>query len=158
MLQSAPDAERLGALVQIAQACQTVTVARAPYRRLGWDELAQLSRHPLAEIGAHTVSHPKLSVCTPERQRFEMAQSKADLEERLGRTISSLAYPYGGSEHINAASVELARETGYARACTTSGGRIFEQTDRFALPRVFVPDCDGDAFDRILTNAFSGIS
>ena len=84
----------------------------------------QLSRHGLAEIGAHTVTHPKLSALNRACQEFEIRQSKADLEERIGRPVASFAYPYGAAAHFNQASLELVQEAGFLRACTGRKARV----------------------------------
>jgi peptidoglycan/xylan/chitin deacetylase (PgdA/CDA1 family) len=47
------------------------------------------------EIGAHSVTHPRLDELTPASIATEVRTSKAQLEQLLGREVSSFAYPYG---------------------------------------------------------------
>jgi peptidoglycan/xylan/chitin deacetylase (PgdA/CDA1 family) len=109
----------------------------------------------LVEVGAHTVSHARLSAIPAAVQRDEITGSKRTLEETLGRSVTSFAYPFGGPEHYSADSVALVKEAGFARACSTSPGLVQRDSDVFQLPRVIVNDCDGDAFEARLRAAFS---
>jgi peptidoglycan/xylan/chitin deacetylase (PgdA/CDA1 family) len=81
-------------------------------RCLGWDELAGLAERGW-EIGSHTVTHPRLTQLDDERLTAELADSKRAVEAHLGRTCSSIAYPYGDED---ARVVAAARRAGYAAA------------------------------------------
>jgi len=116
ILQSLQDADRAAAMHSLANDSGRVRGERESHRRLNWDEVMELSRHKLAEIGAHTVTHPKLSAFSRARQEFEITQSTADLEERIGRPVASFAYPFGSAAHINQTSVELVQQAGFLRA------------------------------------------
>lgn len=153
VLQSMQDNDRSTALQIIAEACARAPQRRQSHRRLNWEELVQLSRHNLAEIGAHTVTHPKLSARSRDRQRFEISQSKADLEKRLGRAVTSFAYPFGAAHHINQTTLELAQQAGFLRACTTHEAAVYQNDDHFRLPRIPVSDISGADFEKLLTSA-----
>lgn len=84
-----------------------------------WDQLRELAASPLITIGAHTRTHPVLAGLSAERSRDELAGSKQDLEEQLGISVRHLAYPSGS---YSAATLELAREIGFATAVTTHEG------------------------------------
>jgi len=71
------------------------------------------------EIGSHTRSHPTLTSLSAQRQWDEIATSKAILEERLGVTIDSFAYPYGS---YNAEVAALTQRAGYRAARTIRAG------------------------------------
>ncbi|MFO7694295.1 MAG: polysaccharide deacetylase family protein [Vicinamibacterales bacterium] len=47
------------------------------------------------EIGAHSVSHPRLSRTPAERVEREIADSQAHLEDAVGRPVRAFAYPFG---------------------------------------------------------------
>ena len=47
------------------------------------------------EIGAHTLTHPNLTLLETSEAEDEIAGSKQDLEEILGAKIRGFAYPYG---------------------------------------------------------------
>jgi peptidoglycan/xylan/chitin deacetylase (PgdA/CDA1 family) len=49
------------------------------------------------EIGSHTMSHADLTSLDPDRQRYEVVESRAVLEKELGVPIQTIAYPFGVS-------------------------------------------------------------
>lgn len=105
-----------------------------------WAELAELSRHPLATIGAHTIHHRMLAKWPDDAARREMAASKADLETALGREIRHFAYPVGDPTSAGRREFALAREIGFASAVTTRPGMLFDEHrgHETALPRLSV--------------------
>jgi peptidoglycan/xylan/chitin deacetylase (PgdA/CDA1 family) len=86
---------------------------------MDWSQVIQLSRHPLATIGAHSVTHRRLAHWSGAEARAEMAASKAMLEARLGIEVNSFAYPVGDPTSAGAREFGLARELGFATAVTT---------------------------------------
>jgi peptidoglycan/xylan/chitin deacetylase (PgdA/CDA1 family) len=84
-------------------------------RPMSWDQLGELAEAGW-EIGSHTRTHPHLTQVGDDAElRAELVESKATVEERLGRECATLAYPYGDyDERVVAA----AGEAGYAAAGT----------------------------------------
>jgi len=60
---------------------------------LGVQKLVELSRHPLIEIGCHTITHPYLSRISPEEQYKEIVESKQYLESIVGKKVRAFSYP-----------------------------------------------------------------
>ena len=116
-------------------------------RALNREEIVRLAAGGLVEIGAHTVSHPKLAALAPAAQEREIRDSRDFLAAITGRSITSFAYPHGRHD---ATTRRLVRQAGFQRACTSHGGTVRRRTDPLRLPRLEVPDCDGDTFARIL--------
>jgi len=85
------------------------------------------------EIGAHTMTHPRLTRIPREHAREEIVASKKTLEDRFGIAIRHFCYPYGDHD---AAVLELVAEAGYRTACTTQPGVNTPATPRLALRRV----------------------
>jgi glycosyltransferase involved in cell wall biosynthesis/peptidoglycan/xylan/chitin deacetylase (PgdA/CDA1 family) len=102
-----------------------------------WEEATELLRDGI-EFGAHTRTHASLPGLTPEELADEIAGSRADLEERLGR-IRHFAYPYGRLDDDAVRAVEAA---GFASACGIEEGRNSPGTPAFALRRVEVHGTD----------------
>jgi peptidoglycan/xylan/chitin deacetylase (PgdA/CDA1 family) len=92
---------------------------------LSWEELAALPEAGW-EVGSHSRSHPRLSLLEDEALRDELAGSRRDCEERLGRACVSLAYPYGDHD---ARVVGAAAQAGYRYA-----GTLPELRDRMHAP------------------------
>lgn len=124
---------------------------------LDWDGLRQLADHELATIGAHSISHPKLSRLQVEAARREMLESRRRIESEIGRPVRHFAFPYGGSDAAGAREFALAAECGFLSATTTRPGMIFpDHVDYLhALPRMSVNGLwqDLDMLDILLSGA-----
>jgi peptidoglycan/xylan/chitin deacetylase (PgdA/CDA1 family) len=94
-----------------------------------WEQVAAL-RDAGMEIGAHTVSHPDLTLLDWETAGFEIAQSKAELDHRLSINVTSFCYPTG---LYNGEVEEQVRASGYLNATTTRWDN--DTSDIMALPR-----------------------
>ena len=114
------------------------------------DEVCTLARTTLVEIGAHTVTHPKLASQPLTIQQAEVRQSKAWLEELLNRPITNFSYPYGGRDHYSAKTVQAVRAAGFSRACTTAARHVDMRDTLYELPRFNITDMNGEEFERLL--------
>lgn len=114
------------------------------------EQLVALAAGGVVEVGAHTVTHPRLSDLDIGEQEREIAGGKAALEAVLDRPVTAFAYPYGGRDDYDAVSVATARRVGFTSACANVAGRVRRRSDPFELPRVHVPDGDGEALARLL--------
>lgn len=79
-------------------------------RVMSREELRTVAAKPLVTIGSHTVSHPNLVQVSAREATRELATSKAELENLLGRPIEWLSFPHGAHD---ASLVSMAREAGY---------------------------------------------
>ena len=100
-----------------------------------WEMLEALRRDPLVEIGAHTVSHYRISDLTADMALQELAGSRQRLRARLGVECRHFAFPYGRSADCGKRDFDLAREAGFASASTTRKGLVHQGQDVFSLPR-----------------------
>jgi peptidoglycan/xylan/chitin deacetylase (PgdA/CDA1 family) len=130
------------------------SAARAAYGTLSPDDLDEMARGGLIEVGAHTVTHPLLAALPPARQRQEIRQSKAQMESLLNRRVASFAYPYGRREDYSPATVEIVREAGFDCACSNFAGAVKQGADMYQLPRMHVQDWGGEEFSRRLRDWF----
>ena len=90
---------------------------------MGWEEVRQLIEHGgRLTIGSHAHSHPNLSKLDLDLQQRELGLSKQILEERLGREIAAIAYPFGWPGTYNDATKKAAREAGYRLAFASRTG------------------------------------
>ncbi|QPF84279.1 polysaccharide deacetylase family protein [Bradyrhizobium genosp. L] len=105
---------------------------------LSWDELRGFAGDPLVTIGAHTISHCNLAKQSETIASFELATSRARIEDALQRPALHLAYPYGDRIAAGQREFALARTTGFRTAVTTRPGMLFaESADHItALQRV----------------------
>jgi peptidoglycan/xylan/chitin deacetylase (PgdA/CDA1 family) len=100
-----------------------------------WCQVRTLQRKGF-DIGAHTRTHADLGILPANAARDEIAGARADLEEQLGATVESFAYPFGGHEHITDANREVVRAAGFRCCCSGFGGTITSRTDPFNVPRI----------------------
>jgi peptidoglycan/xylan/chitin deacetylase (PgdA/CDA1 family) len=119
--------------------------------RLAPDDIAALGRHPLATVGAHTLSHSRLISLDPETQHREVAGSRAALEGICGAPVERFSYPFGGEADYGAEAVATVRAAGFRLACCSGRGPVQPGSDRLQLPRVNVPDIDAGALESRLT-------
>jgi peptidoglycan/xylan/chitin deacetylase (PgdA/CDA1 family) len=97
---------------------------------MNWDELRELAERGV-EIGSHTVTHPHLTRLSDAEVQRELADSRAEIEDELGRPCTLLAYPFG--EH-DARVQDIAQRCGYAAAFALWAGS--SPGRRYALPRI----------------------
>jgi peptidoglycan/xylan/chitin deacetylase (PgdA/CDA1 family) len=71
------------------------------------------------ELGAHTMTHPDLSVLDYEAARREIEDSKTALEEIGGVAVETFAYPFG---LYGSTAIAAARDSGLLAAVTTGSG------------------------------------
>jgi peptidoglycan/xylan/chitin deacetylase (PgdA/CDA1 family) len=122
---------------------QRLSRTSAPNRveTLSRDQLGRLAEGDLVDIGAHTVTHPRLTDVSGKRQVDEIEQSRRQLAELLGVEISLFSYPFGAHD---ARTVRSARRAGVSCACTTVATGVRTTDDPFRLPRLAVDDWSGD--------------
>ena len=80
---------------------------------LTWGQVKMLFDFGI-DFGSHTCSHPRLLLLDNVQIRRELNNSKKSIEDKLGREIQYLAYPYGES---NNEIQKFALEAGYEAAC-----------------------------------------
>ena len=95
---------------------------------MSWDELKAFADDPLVTIGAHTITHCNLAQQTEATASYEMATSRARIEEALQRPVLHLAYPYGDRIAAGPREFSLARAAGFKTAVTTRPGMIFPES------------------------------
>jgi peptidoglycan/xylan/chitin deacetylase (PgdA/CDA1 family) len=139
-LRAGPEERLLENTGRLAEAAGFEPAALVRELCLSWDELEALGRDPSLTIGAHTLTHPMLAKHDDAFARREIADSKALIGRRLGRSVRHFAYPVGDPTSAGAREFRLAREAGFATAVTTRPGHVFSgHADHLhALPRVSV--------------------
>lgn len=99
------------------------------------DMIRALARQGI-EIGAHTVSHPILTRLPDADARYEIVESKHELEDILGHRVRYFAYPNGKRDlDFDERHAAMAREAGFEAAFSTALGAASNTHDKFALPR-----------------------
>lgn len=101
---------------------------------MNWEQIKTLDADPLCTIGAHTVTHPRLSTLSENDALREIADSKQRLEEMLGHPIDHFSYPHG--DHT-AATIQLVKATGFKSSLRAWGGSVRKgDAPMLQLPRI----------------------
>ncbi len=101
---------------------------------LSWGQVEEMSGAGM-DIEAHTLTHPHLRSLTPDAAAKEIGESKATLENRLGKPVVAFAYPFG---EYNAAIIEMVKRAGYECAVTINSGYRQRADQIFQLHRTRV--------------------
>lgn len=84
------------------------------------------------DVESHTVNHPFLTRIADGALAYQLQQSRADLEARLGWPVRFIAYPYGDSN----GRVWNAAAGVYQGGINATGGNSWEPGRRYAEPRI----------------------
>jgi peptidoglycan-N-acetylglucosamine deacetylase len=99
--------------------------------RLTEAEISQLATVPGVEIGSHTLTHPDLRRLSSRQVDAELSDSKAWLEDLIGRAVTSFCYPNGLHRSGLARRVAAA---GYSIGRTTMSGHTELSFDPLFMP------------------------
>jgi len=89
-------------------------------------------------IGAHTITHPRLSCSPSTSAQSEIRECKPLLEAAIGDRVWAFAYPFGDPGSVSPEALGMAERAGYDVACLNFGGGLGAELPRFALPRIHV--------------------
>ena len=113
-----------------------------PVRRqsMTWEQVKEISLHPLCTIGGHTVSHLALNKLSNQEFREEIADGINKLQSATGKPIQHFAYPYGSPNEIGEREYKLISEFNFKTVFTAYGGCITENNMHQIthLPRVYL--------------------
>jgi peptidoglycan/xylan/chitin deacetylase (PgdA/CDA1 family) len=108
-------------------------------------DIRELSEIPQVTFGSHSVTHAILPTCTQEELRYEVEESKRDLELWTGRPVRVFSYPNGDFDWR--AELALA-EAGYSLAFTSVARPITLTAECYQVPRSSIMD-DGSVIENI---------
>jgi peptidoglycan/xylan/chitin deacetylase (PgdA/CDA1 family) len=87
------------------------------------------------EIGAHSMSHPKLTLMSDELAWDEIHQSKIQIETLLNSPIRCFSYPYG---LVNESIKQMVSAAGYSVACSVFSGPATFAVEHFEIRRIAI--------------------
>ena len=106
-------------------------------RPMNWERVLEMDKSEWISFGAHTVHHPILGyLANPVEAAYEVHESHAILEQRLGHPLRSFAYPVGWLDQAGYHGVRAAHESGFDWAVTTVYGFNTPDTDPYLLRRI----------------------
>src|SRR5271166_4525879 len=110
----------------------------ATYPLLNAEEILDM-QHRGVSFQSHSCSHPSLPALEEDKLASELVESRAALQQMLGRPVDYLAYPFG---HLDERVVMATRRAGYRAAFSTQPGFNRRDTDPFRIRRIEVYGTD----------------
>lgn len=144
------DEERRAVMIELRSILGAPDCGTSLGRPMTSGEVRMLASAGPVSIGAHTVTHPILSELETAARDREVTASKRACEALIGAPVAAFAYPFG---EFDAGTRETVKSAGFAFACSTKRGPVVTTSDVFALPRIYVPNLDGDAFEQRIRSA-----
>jgi peptidoglycan/xylan/chitin deacetylase (PgdA/CDA1 family) len=114
------------------------------------EELRLVAAEPAIELGGHSVTHSRLAALSHNAQHEEIEGSRSFLTDLTGKQPTSFAFPFGNTGDFTPATVDLVRDAGFQRACTTIRHAVDRSTDSYTLPRIHVENWRKDRFSKWL--------
>jgi peptidoglycan/xylan/chitin deacetylase (PgdA/CDA1 family) len=111
---------------------------------LSWEEARSMQTDGIT-FGAHTVTHPILTRVPLEQAEQELTESKRQIEEKLGRSVETIAYPNGQEQDISPAVIDAAKRAGFQAAFSLIAGpsSLAEvRRDPFSIRRIYIGAAD----------------
>jgi peptidoglycan/xylan/chitin deacetylase (PgdA/CDA1 family) len=133
-LKACPDEERLALLDRLCEELEINDFRELNNLMLTWDQVKEMSENGIS-FGAHTVSHPVLSRIPMEKAEKEIRESKKTIEEKVGKSVASFAYPFGKKAQYSPAMFDMLSELGFKCAVTCENGVNDLDTNLFELRR-----------------------
>jgi peptidoglycan/xylan/chitin deacetylase (PgdA/CDA1 family) len=130
-----PEEERESKLRALEEKTGSIASELFPLQKpMSWEQAGELLDQGF-EIGAHTITHPILAACTPERREQEILGSKKRIEEKLGIECRHFAFPNGQPSDWNRDVVTVIKNAGFETCLTTVDGKVEQGDDPLMLKR-----------------------
>jgi peptidoglycan/xylan/chitin deacetylase (PgdA/CDA1 family) len=105
------------------------------------------------EFGAHTRTHPDLTLIPIEQAESEIVESKLEIQHRLGVEVETFAYPYG---KFDPRVKEIVRGQ-FHGACSTKLGMVAAGDDLSLMKRIDMYYLsDQSLFSKLQTRSLAG--
>jgi peptidoglycan/xylan/chitin deacetylase (PgdA/CDA1 family) len=113
-------------------------------------DIAELARDANVSIGAHGVSHRRLTTLDDVSLREELRESKAWLEDITKSSVTKMSYPHGS---VDARVREAVKNAGFTHAWTSQFAANVTSTNERMLHRIAIWSTDDD---RVLLQKIRG--
>ena len=110
------------------------------------DQLCELSKMPGVMIGAHGLTHRRLTECDDADLANELSRSKEHLETLIGKEVTTMSYPHGA---VNDRVRQAVSRAGFKIAACSDFGALSRNPDPLLLPRTDIWSLDNvDTFSQ----------
>lgn len=115
---------------------EALNVENPPDQNMTLQQVIEIDRDGLVEIGAHTLDHPFLARESDDKSKYEIEESVSQLESLLGHPISCFAYPNGTSgEDFGEREILTLKKTDCKIAFSTKAEDFSKRNNHYAIPR-----------------------
>jgi peptidoglycan/xylan/chitin deacetylase (PgdA/CDA1 family) len=121
------------------------------FEPMSWEEVRMMSECGM-EIGAHTWSHAFLPDLSADALHHELVGAKAHIEARIGKSVTSFAYPNGQYRDAPDALAKIVAESGYECATVATKPCAATLGDRYRVGR-WTADENLFSFQNVLSGA-----
>jgi peptidoglycan/xylan/chitin deacetylase (PgdA/CDA1 family) len=102
---------------------------------LSWNQIVEMTKEGLCTIGSHSISHPDLRKITDAELKYELEESKKNIESKINKQVSHFSYPHSfWSQEIE----DTVKKTGYKTATMGYGGAVRWRANQYKLPRRYI--------------------
>lgn len=114
---------------------------------MSWDQIRELAKDPLVDIGHHSASHLHMADASAAAVRADLEKATKVWEEKIGRRPALFAYPFG---EAGLETIEAVKQAGFAAAFGQHSGAIGPDlaknpVEKFYLPRFAFNEQWGEA-------------
>lgn len=81
------------------------------------DDVSELSKSNIIDIGSHLITHNKIGTLPEQDAIYEIVESKKTLEKYTSKPVKIIGYPVGGMEGISD-KTSSAIKSSYIGGCT----------------------------------------
>ena len=119
---------------------------------ISWPQISEMAASGIF-FGSHTVTHPNLTRLSNDDLQRELAESKNVLEDKLQKSVDTIAYPIGTPSAFNAEVISAVRKHNFKLGLTyVSGANPFPIRNPLELHRHGIGLRMTSAYFRALTN------
>ncbi len=130
-----PELEKRGMKATFFIVPDLVGIRDGEYPYINRDELKELANNPLISIGSHTMTHPHLDELDSKTQAEEIEKSKKTLEKWIGKSVNSIAFPFGA---YNKYVIREVKKAGYDVSFAVQDRGLVHELPRYSIPRFYV--------------------
>jgi len=102
---------------------------------MDWSATREVLRHGVT-VGAHGMTHRKLSRLSPDEARREAVESRQTIEDRLGVAVGEFCYPFGSFDSFSGATEAMLTDLGFTTICASIAGHNTAPRDARRLKRL----------------------
>ena len=108
-----------------------------PYINITLEQLEEISKSDLIEIGSHTINHPILANETIENAEYEIFESILQLQKIINKNVYFFAFPNGQPNlDFTEREINIIHKTNIKLAFSTKSDKVNINSNKYIIPRI----------------------